>query len=114
MNQERVAYVNGRIVPESEARVSIVDRGFILGDAVFDTTRTFGHKIFRLDEHLDRLFDSLRYTRIDPGMSRAKLAELTLQVLEANLPLLDRRTTTGSPSGSPGAPPAETGDSIPR
>jgi branched-chain amino acid aminotransferase len=80
--------VNGRIVPESEARVSIVDRGFILGDAVFDTTRTFGHKIFRLDEHLDRLFDSLRYTRIDPGMSRAKLAELTLQVLEANLPLL--------------------------
>ena len=113
MNQERVAYVNGRIVPESEARVSIVDRGFILGDAVFDTTRTFGHKIFRLDEHLDRLFDSLRYTRIDPGMSRAKLAELTLQVLEANLPLLDQkddywvtqRVTRGTPNGDGGYDP---------
>jgi branched-chain amino acid aminotransferase len=105
--------VNGRIVPESEARVSIVDRGFILGDAVFDTTRTFGHKIFRLDEHLDRLFDSLRYTRIDPGMSRAKLAELTLQVLEANLPLLDpeddywvtQRVTRGTPNGDGGFDP---------
>ena len=113
MNQERVAYVNGRIVPESEARVSIVDRGFILGDAVFDTTRTFGHKIFRLDEHLDRLFDSLRYTRIDPGMSRARLAELTLQVLEANLPLLDQkddywvtqRVTRGTPNGDGGYDP---------
>ena len=99
--------MNGRIVPESEARISIVDRGFILGDAVFDTTRTFGHKIFRLEEHLDRLFDSLRYTRIDPGMSRAKLAELTLQVLETNLPLLDQeddywvtqRVTRGTPNG---------------
>jgi branched-chain amino acid aminotransferase len=105
--------VNGRIVPESEARVSIVDRGFILGDAVFDTTRTFGHKIFRLDEHLDRLFDSLRYTRIDPGMSRAKLAELTLQVLEANLPLLDpeddywvtQRVTRGTPNADGGYDP---------
>ena len=113
MNQERVAYVNGRIVPESEARVSIVDRGFILGDAVFDTTRTFGHKIFRLDEHLDRLFDSLRYIRIDPGMTRNQLAELTLQVLEANLPLLEpeddywvtQRVTRGTPSGDGGFDP---------
>ena len=110
MNQERVAYVNGRIVPESEAQVSIRDRGFVLGDAVFDTTRTFGHKIFRLDEHLDRLFDSLRYTRIDLGMSRERLEELTMQVLEANLPLLDpeddywvtQRVTRGAPDGHGG------------
>ena len=110
MNQERVAYVNGRIVPESEAQVSIRDRGFVLGDAVFDTTRTFGHKIFRLDEHLDRLFDSLRYTRIDLGMSRERLEELTMQVLEANLPLLvaeddywvTQRVTRGAPDGHGG------------
>ena len=60
MTQERVAYVNGEIVPESEASVSISDRGFIMGDAVFDTTRTFGHEIFRLDGHLDRLYESLK------------------------------------------------------
>ena len=59
MADERVAYVNGKIVPESEAVISIRDRGFLQGDAVFDTTRTFGHRIFRLDEHLDRFFHSL-------------------------------------------------------
>ena len=85
---ERVAYVNGEIVPESKATISIRDRGFVLGDAVFDTTRTFGHEIFRLEQHLDRLFDSLRYMRIDPGMTKDDLSGLTMQVLDANLPLL--------------------------
>ena len=51
---ERVAYFNGRIVPERDVRVPFRDRGFKYGDAVFDTTRTFGHRIFRLTEHLER------------------------------------------------------------
>ncbi len=88
MAAERVAYVNGSIVPESQAMVSIRDRGFLQGDAVFDTTRTFGHRIFRLDEHLDRFFQSLKYMRIDPRLSKADFARLTMRVLEANLPLL--------------------------
>ena len=88
MTQERVAYVNGEIVPESGAKVSIGDTGFLYGDAVFDTTRTFGRHIFRLDEHLDRLYDSLKYMRIDPGLTKDETADLTMQVLNANLPLL--------------------------
>jgi branched-chain amino acid aminotransferase len=88
MAQERVAYVNGKIVPDSEATISIHDRGFVAGDAVFDTTRTFGGKIFRLDEHLDRFFRSLKYMRIEPGVSKDELTSLTMQVVEANLPLL--------------------------
>ena len=89
MPQERVAYVNGELVPESRAVVSIRDRGFVQGDAVFDTTRTFGGKIFKLTEHLERFYDSLKYMRIDPGMSQQQMRSLTMQVLEANLPLLD-------------------------
>ena len=89
MTTERVAYVNGHIVPESEAVVSIRDRGFLSGDAVFDTTRTFGGRIFRLDEHLDRFFNSLKYMRIDPGLTRDDFARLTMEVLRANVPLLD-------------------------
>ena len=89
MTSERVAYVNGRIVPESEAVVSIRDRGFLQGDAVFDTTRTFGGRIFRLDEHLDRFFSSLKYMRIDPGLTKDDFARLTMEVLQANMPLLD-------------------------
>ena len=89
MTQERVAYVNGNIVPESQATVSISDRGFILGDAVFDTTRTFGHVIFRLEEHLDRLYESLKWMRIDPQVTKEEMSDLTMEVLERNLPTVD-------------------------
>ena len=88
MSQERVAYINGEIVPESEARVSFRDRGFKYGDAVFDMTRTFGHRIFKLDEHLGRFWDSLEYVGIDPGISQSEMHEASLAVLERNLPLL--------------------------
>ena len=89
MSNQRVAYVNGKIVPESEAGVSINDLGFLYGDAVFDTTRTFDHVLFRFDDHLDRLYASLKYMRIDPGVDRDEMVDLTMQVLNANLPLLD-------------------------
>jgi branched-chain amino acid aminotransferase len=86
--KERVVYLNGEIVPDSEAKVSIHDYGFLMGDAVFDTTRTFGRQIFKLHEHLDRFYRSLKYMRLDPGLSKQEMAEQTMQVLETNLPLL--------------------------
>lgn len=89
MTQERVTYINGEIVPESEAKVSFRDRGFLMGDAVFDTTRTFGHRIFKLDEHLTRFFNSLKYMRIEPGLTKQQFADITMQVLNTNLPLID-------------------------
>ena len=84
----RVAYFNGEIVPESQALVPFRDRGFKYGDAVFDMTRTFGHRIFKLDEHLDRFYNSLDYVRIDPGISKREMRDATMQVVEANLKLL--------------------------
>ena len=86
---ERVAYVNGRIVPESEARISFRDYGFAVGDGVFDTARTVGHKPFMFEEHVERLLRSLSYMRIDPGLSRQEFLDATLAVVERNLPLLD-------------------------
>ena len=88
MNNKRIAYVNGQIVLETEAKISINDMGFLYGDAVFDTTRTFGGKIFRLQQHLDRFFQSLKYMRIDPLMNQDEMSAITMEVLERNLPLL--------------------------
>lgn len=85
---ERLAYVNGRVAPESQSTISIRDAGFIYGDAVFDTSRTFGGRLFRLDAHVDRLFDSLAYARIDPGMTRAEIVDATEDLVERNLPML--------------------------
>ncbi len=86
---ERVAYFNGRIVPESDVVVPFRDRGFMAGDAVFDTARTFRHRIFKLREHIDRLYDSLRYVRIDPRISPKELTEVTEDVVARNLHLID-------------------------
>jgi branched-chain amino acid aminotransferase len=86
---ERVIYLNGEIVPESQAVISVHDRGFKFGDAAFDTTRTFGHRIFKLKEHIDRFYRSLKYLRLDPGMTRDEMAAVSRDVLARNLHLLD-------------------------
>jgi len=86
--EERIVYLNGAFVPESQARVSVLDSGFNAGDGVYDVTRTFGHKPFRLREHTERLFRSLQYTRIDCGMSLDEMEKITLEVFERNKPLL--------------------------
>jgi branched-chain amino acid aminotransferase len=85
---ERIVYLNGAFVPESEAKVSVLDSGFNAGDGVYDVTRTFGHRAFRVREHTERLFRSLRYTRIDCGMSLDQMEKITLEVLDRNKPLL--------------------------
>jgi len=85
---DRIAWFNGRFVPEREVLVPFRDRGFKYGDAVFDTTRTFGHKVFKLSEHVERLYRSLRYLRIDPGIPQGKMVEITEDVLRRNLALL--------------------------
>ena len=90
MPDERVVYLNGKIIPESTATISIHDLGFTLGDGVYDMTRTFEGRIFRLEEHIERLYRSLKYMRIDPGLSQVEMADLSRQVLEANLGLLGK------------------------
>ena len=84
----RVAYFNGRILPESEVVVPFRDRGFLYGDAVFDMTRTFGHRIFKLKEHIERFYRSLKYVQIDPGLTPDEMKAITEEVVEKNLPLL--------------------------
>ena len=100
---ERVAYINGEIVPESDASVSIRDMGLVYGDSVFDTERTFGGRLFRLQDHIDRLYKSLEYAKIDPGMSQNDMIEATQRLVALNIPHLrdgedywvTQRVTTG-------------------
>ena len=107
---EPVAFLNGRLLPESEAGIPIRDRGFIYGDAVFDAARTFNGAPFKLPEHIRRLYDSLRYVRIDPGMGMDEMEQWSRRVVEHNYPLLPpgqdlwvmQRVTRGEEGG--GAP----------
>ena len=85
---ERVAWFNGKIVRESEVLIPFRDQGFLRGDAVFDMTRSFNGKAFRLAEHIARLYRSLRYLDIDPGLSPAEMAAISEDVLARNRHLL--------------------------
>jgi branched-chain amino acid aminotransferase len=85
---QRIVYLNGEFIPESEARVPIKDQGFKFGDAVFDTTRTFGHEIFKLRDHLERFERSMRYLKLDGGHSIDDFVAVTEEVVRRNLPLI--------------------------
>ena len=85
---ERIVYFNGDYIPESQALVPYRERSFIFGDGAFDMTRTFNHRIFKLDEHLERLYRSLRALRLDATMPVEKMAEISRTVVEKNLHLL--------------------------
>ncbi len=87
-SNERIVYFNGRYVSESEALVPFRDRSFIYGDGAFDMARTFNHRIFWLDEHLSRLYSSLRVLRLDSGLTLQKMKSITEHVLESNKHLL--------------------------
>lgn len=85
---ERVAWFNGKIVRESEVLIPFRDQGFLRGDAVFDMTRSFNGKAFRLAEHIARLYRSLKYLDIDPGLSPAEMTVISEDVLARNRHLL--------------------------
>ena len=84
----RIVYLSGEFVPEEDAKISIFDSAVSLGDTVTDSVRTFGHRPFKLEEHVQRLYKSLKVARIDPGCEPAEILAITEQVLEKNLPLL--------------------------
>src|SRR5437660_10277610 len=86
---ERVAWFNGKIVRESEVLIPFRDQGFLRGDAVFDMTRSFNGKAFRLAEHIERLYRSLRYLDIDPGLSPTQMTAISEAVLARNRDLHD-------------------------
>ncbi len=85
---ERVAWFNGEFVPEREVRIPFRDSSWVYGDGCFDMTRTFGHRLFKVKEHVDRLYRSLKYLRIDPGFGPTKMCELTEELFERNRHLL--------------------------
>jgi len=81
----RLVHLSGELVAEQDAKISIFDSAIMLADTMTESTRTFHHRPFKLDEHIERLYLSLKLTRIDPQMSPAEMKRITLETLDANL-----------------------------
>lgn len=84
MDTELKIFLNGDLVPASEAKVSVFDHGFLYGDGIFEGIRAYAGRVFKLEEHLDRLFDSSKAIMLTIPYSKAQLMEAVATTLRAN------------------------------
>ncbi len=77
-------YISGRLCPREEAKISVFDHGLLYGDGVFEGLRSYGGRVFRLEEHLRRLWDSARAISLEIPISIHDMASAVQQTLEAN------------------------------
>lgn len=77
-------YISGRLVPKEQAVVSVFDHGLLYGDGVFEGMRIYSGKVFRLKEHLDRLWNSARAIRLEVPGNKDQMAEAVNQTVAAN------------------------------
>lgn len=81
---ELLIYSNGEYVPKSQATTSLYDHGFLYGDGVFEGIRAYNGRVFKLDEHIDRLYDSATAIALKIPMSKEEMKEAILETLRKN------------------------------
>ena len=89
MAKEPLIYLNGKIAEFRDTQISPFDRGFLWGDGVYEITPCFGNKLYRLEDHIDRLYRSLSYVRINPSLSPSDMIMETERLLSENKDRLD-------------------------
>lgn len=103
MSKEPIVYLNGQFVKLSEARVSVLDRGFNYGDGLFETMRSYAGKIFRLDLHMIRLIDSARQIHLELPVTEQEMRSALMETLKGNgYPDSYLRMTVTRGNSSPG------------
>jgi branched-chain amino acid aminotransferase len=81
---EPLTYVNGEFVPESQARISVLDHAVLYGDGVFETACAWNGRLFKLEAHLDRCFRSLAAIALAPPVPRAEMRALIIEAVRRN------------------------------
>ncbi len=87
---DRVVFNNGKFIKESDAKISIFDSALMFGDMVFEMTRSFNQKQFKLKEHIDRLYKSIRILRIPIQYSKQQMLDFCHETIEKNKPAFDQ------------------------
>lgn len=80
----RLIYINGKLVPQAEATVSVFDHGLLYGDGVFEGLRSYGGKIFHLEEHICRLFESAQAIYLKIPLSQEEICKAINETIAAN------------------------------
>lgn len=77
-------YINGQLFPKDDAKVSVYDHGLLYGDGVFEGIRVYGGKVFLLDEHIERVYESAKAIRLEIPMTPVELSNATEETVKAN------------------------------
>lgn len=77
-------YLNGDIVPEAEAKISVFDHGFLYGDGVFEGIRAYNGRVFMLKEHIKRLYQSAKTIMLDINLNKKEMKNAILKTIRAN------------------------------
>jgi len=83
-NRDILIYIDGKLTPRAEAKVSVYDSGFMLGDGMWEGMRLYNGTWAFFDEHMDRLFDSCKAVSLDIGMDRQGILDALTMTAEAN------------------------------
>src|SRR5437660_9296657 len=81
---ELSVYVDGKFYPQSEAKVSVFDHGLLYGDGVFEGIRAYNGRVFKLERHIDRLFDSAKAIRLEVPLTREQVAQMVVEACRRN------------------------------
>ena len=81
---ENLIYIDGNLVPESEAKISVLDHGLLYGDGIFEGIRAYKGVVFKLREHIERLYDSAKFLKIEIPLSKEELIEAILETIRKN------------------------------
>ena len=84
MPSEPIFYINGQYLPLSEAGISPLDQGFLLGDGIFDVVSCWQGTIFKLEQHVDRFFDSLRAARLESTLNKQQWCDAIIEAVRKN------------------------------
>ncbi len=84
MTEELLVYIDGKYYPKSEAKVSVYDHGLLYGDGVFEGIRAYNGIVFKLKEHIDRLYKSAHPIFLEIPLTKAELTEALLETLRKN------------------------------
>jgi branched-chain amino acid aminotransferase len=79
-----VMYLNGKMGDVADAKLSVIDHGFLYGDGIFEGIRAYGGKVWKLDEHLDRLYKSAHVLLIEMPITKQEMRQVVREALRAN------------------------------
>ncbi|HXY56170.1 MAG TPA: aminotransferase class IV, partial [Nitrososphaerales archaeon] len=85
MGKEPLVYLDGKFVEKSKATVSVFDHGLLYGDGIFEGIRAYNGCVFRLSDHIDRLYDSAKSVHLKVPLTKHEMTEAVLETMRKNL-----------------------------